>query len=79
MGPRFNLDKFGELTQHFVILGDLLIIAPVRNIAEQLSHIAEQVFALGVVAFAIQNPKARKRPLPLIKLAHRQSPGFCRQ
>ena len=70
MRPRLDLDQFGQLAQHFVILGDLLVVAPVRHIAEELRHVAEQLLALGVVVVAIQHAKARKRPLPFIKFAH---------
>jgi hypothetical protein len=51
-------------------LGNLLVIAPIRDIAEQLRHVAEQMLALGVVVVAVQDTKAGKRPFALIKFAH---------
>ncbi len=78
MGPGLDLDQFGELAQHLVILGHLLVVAAVRDVAEELRHVAEKLVALGVVLVSVQHAEAGKGAVALIKLAHCVSPGFCR-
>ena len=77
---RFDLDQLGQLAQHFVILGNLLVVAPIRDIAEELRHIAEQLFAFGVIVVPVQHAETGKGPLAIVKLVHFAcSPGFCRK
>ncbi|GLQ08846.1 hypothetical protein GCM10007913_07780 [Devosia yakushimensis] len=70
MNAGLDLDEFCELAQHFIILGDLFVVAAVRHIAEKLRHIAEELFAFAAIVLAIEHSKARKRALALVKFGH---------
>ena len=62
MSPSLNFHNVGELAQHFVILGDLLVVAAIRHIGEQLRQIADQVIPLGRIGLTIQNPEICEGP-----------------
>ncbi len=70
MHPCLHLDQFGQLAQHFVILGDLIVVAAVRHIAEQLRRGAEQLLALELVVLAVENAEIRERPVALFEFGH---------
>ena len=63
MGARLDLDEFGQLAEHFVILGDLLVVAAIGDIGIELRHVAEQLVALEDVGIAIEDPEGREGAL----------------
>ena len=60
VGPRLHLDQLGELAKDLVILCDLLIVTAIRDIGEELRHVAEQLVALDYIRVPIEDPEGRK-------------------
>ena len=78
MNPRFDFDQLGQLAQHFIVLGNLVVITTIRHKAEQLRHVAEQMVTFGAIVFSIQDTKTGECLLALVKFMHRYSSRFPR-
>ena len=80
MGACLDLDELGQLAEHFVVLGDLLVVAAIGHVGIELRHVAEQLVALEDIGVAVQDPEGREGALAVFHLLRHVSilPGFCR-
>ena len=63
MGAGLDLDELGQLAKHFVILGDLFVVAAVRHVGIELRHVAEQLVAFEDIGIPVEDAERRERPL----------------